>query len=180
MKVAITGHTYGIGFAIAQWLTARGHEVIGFSRANGYDITDDAILDKIVEEVKDLDLFFNNATWEFQQTKLLFKLHASWENQQKTIVNIGAAYTQRWDFSHPITSFHTGKESLDNGSKYLWNKNKWPRVMLVKPPAVATHKAARHAPVNNIVPVDDMADLICTAVFETRCRIQEINFELNP
>ena len=35
MKVAITGHSKGIGAAISLELTSRGHEVFGFSRANG-------------------------------------------------------------------------------------------------------------------------------------------------
>ena len=179
MKIAITGHTVGIGLEIAQWMLARGHEVQGFSRATGHDIRDDATLDRIVSECLDADIFFNNATYEFQQTKLLFKLHKQWEGKHKTIVNIGAAYTQRWDTSHPLEMFRTSKLSLDEGCAYLWNTGPWPRIVLTKPCAVDTHKAAWFDHPNKVSPAD-MADMICSAVMETRVRIQEIAFEVNP
>ena len=49
MKVAITGHTQGIGKAIAELYP----DHIGFSRSNGYDITDENVISKILEEISD-------------------------------------------------------------------------------------------------------------------------------
>ena len=43
MKIALTGHTKGIGNAIKQ-LLENEHEIVGFSRTNGYNINEpDAI-----------------------------------------------------------------------------------------------------------------------------------------
>ena len=38
MKIAITGHTHGIGKAFAEQLAERGHEIIGISRRDGENI----------------------------------------------------------------------------------------------------------------------------------------------
>ena len=39
MKCIITGHTAGVGKAMYEHFQAKGWEVIGMSRANGYDIS---------------------------------------------------------------------------------------------------------------------------------------------
>ena len=59
MKFAITGHTSGIGKAIAELCRTKGYQWIGFSRGTGYDISEDC--DKIVNESSDCDVFINNA-----------------------------------------------------------------------------------------------------------------------
>ena len=179
MKIAVTGHTQGLGKSIADWMSSHGHEVTGFSRTTGHDIKHDEALDLIVSECEDVDIFFNNATWEFQQTKLLFKLHEAWSGQHKTIVNISTSYTQRWDHSHVSPMYRTSKCGLNEGCEFLWNKLPWPRIVLVKPCVTETPKAVWYEHPNKVLP-DDMADMICNAVMETRCRVQEIAFEVNP
>lgn len=184
MTVAITGHTQGIGNAIRCWFERRGHHVIGFSRSNGYDIAHDNTLHRIVEQSTDADVFVNNAYHHFQQTRLLYLLWEHWQGQHRTIVNIASARTQHWDTSYMVKSdyprdYHTCKHALDEGSKFLWNVAKWPRIMLVKPCAVDTPRMVNY-PKPNAVSAEDMADLVCTNMLESRCRVQEINFEANP
>lgn len=72
MKIAITGHTTGLGKFLFDYYTSQNHEVIGFSRTNGYDINTD--IDKIVNESKDVDLFINNAYSGIQQSILTKRL----------------------------------------------------------------------------------------------------------
>ena len=36
MKVAITGHTNGIGLGLYNYFVDRGHQLVEFSRSNGY------------------------------------------------------------------------------------------------------------------------------------------------
>lgn len=179
MIVAITGHTAGIGLEIARWMQSRGHQVLGFSRATGHDIRDDHNLSRIVQEAEHADVFFNNATHEFQQTKLLFMLHEAWQDQQRTIVNVSSSFTQRWDHGHRQAIYRTTKQSLNEGCEFLWNKSAWPRIVLAKPCVTDTPKAAWYEHPNK-VSAPDMADLICSAVMESRCRIQEIAFEVHP
>lgn len=187
MNVAITGHTSGIGKAIGEWMTARGHHVRGFSRTNGYDISNDAILDRIVKECEDIDIFFNHAYYDFQQTKLLYLLHQAWRDQRRTIVNTGTNRTQKQDYTYLDPNliaaeypphYWTTKCSLDNACLFLRAITPWPRVMLIKPCGVDTPRIAKST--RKKVPVNDFADLVCSALMDPRCRIQEVSYELHP
>ena len=87
MKVAITGHTKGIGKAIADLYP----EHIGFSRSNGYDITNEADRTRILSETEDCDVFINNA-WDVNaQTEMYKNQFEKWKaDKNKTIVNINS------------------------------------------------------------------------------------------
>jgi len=88
MKIAITGHTSGIGKAIYNAFPPS--EVIGFSRENGHNITDVFHRDKIIKEVEDCDVFINNAHEEFAQVHMLNELYQKWQySKNKLIINIG-------------------------------------------------------------------------------------------
>ena len=50
MKIAITGHTNGIGQALAREYQQRGHEVMGLSRRTGQNIY---LTEKITNAVAD-------------------------------------------------------------------------------------------------------------------------------
>jgi hypothetical protein len=72
MKIAITGHTGGLGLAFFNYFS-QSHQVIGFSRSTGYTLPDD--LDKIVTVAKTCDLFFNNAHVNIVQASLIKELY---------------------------------------------------------------------------------------------------------
>mgnify|MGYP003642692519 CR=1 FL=1 len=85
MKIAITGHSKGIGKALFEELSTE-HEVEGFSRSNGFDIQQ---TNMIVRAVKGSDVFVNNAFNGFNQTELLKEVFNIWrDDKSKTIVNI--------------------------------------------------------------------------------------------
>lgn len=87
MKIAITGHTKGIGKAIADLYFT--DEVVGFSRSNGYDISNPEDIKKIISNSTDCDIFVNNAYFDFAQCDLLEGIYSQWKNDSsKTIVNI--------------------------------------------------------------------------------------------
>lgn len=88
MKIAITGHSRGIGLAITNQLTQ--HDIIGLSRTNGYDI---ANISQIIDAVRDCDVFINNAYSDYCQTELLSALYSEWQDLNKVIINIGSAIT---------------------------------------------------------------------------------------
>lgn len=71
MKIAITGHTSGLGEAIYDHF-APFHEVIGLSRSTGFDLSGD--VQKAVDVIKTCDIFFNNAHLGTLQAKLLLQL----------------------------------------------------------------------------------------------------------
>jgi len=87
MKIAITGHTKGIGKAIAGLYYT--DEVVGFSRSNGYDISQPNDIVRIVAESAECNIFVNNAYHEFAQCNLLDSIFEQWKHDPtKTIVNI--------------------------------------------------------------------------------------------
>lgn len=92
MKVAITGHTSGIGKALAEHFS--DHSVSGFSRSNGYDISIKGVIEKIAEETKDHDLFLNCAYSEEDgsaQMMLLYAIVHRWRRlPERSIISIGS------------------------------------------------------------------------------------------
>ena len=102
MIVRITGHTKGIGKCLFDHLIQMGHDVQGFSRSNGYNISDPVSRKNIIEESKQADIFINNA-WpdgdlpmnkpeQFDgQTELLKSMINIWEgNKSKKILNLSS------------------------------------------------------------------------------------------
>jgi len=86
-KIAVTGHTSGLGKSFFNLLTQQGHHVIGFSRSNGYDIRDYSIVSKIIKEINDFDLFINNAKPDYTQSQIVYRLAREWSG---TVLSIGS------------------------------------------------------------------------------------------
>jgi|688.fasta_scaffold49862_7 nucleoside-diphosphate-sugar epimerase len=97
MKIAITGHTKGIGKALADAYQRRGHEIVGLSRTKGYNIY--SIL-KCADLIESCDMFINNAQAGFAQTELLFEIAKRWQDTHKHIVNISSVITQRYSSNY--------------------------------------------------------------------------------
>jgi len=83
MKIAVTGHTSGLGQAIYNNFP----DSIGLSRSNGYDISIRENYDKIVDQVKQCNVFINCAQTKFHQTELLMHVAHYWKGK---IINIGS------------------------------------------------------------------------------------------
>ena len=139
MKIAITGHSAGIGQALAICYQDRGHEVVGLSRRNGYNIRN---MPKLVEIIKPCDLFINNAQAGFAQTELLFAIHKEWQGQAgKKIINISTMMTSEPVSTLPgldMIEYYVQKQALEESIKQLRYLHDWPKLCLVKPGAVAT------------------------------------------
>jgi nucleoside-diphosphate-sugar epimerase len=76
MKIAITGHTAGIGQALSTVLQQRGHEIVGLSKRNGHNIRN---ISKIADLIEPCDLFVNNAQVGYAQTELLYEVWQRWQ-----------------------------------------------------------------------------------------------------
>jgi NAD(P)-dependent dehydrogenase (short-subunit alcohol dehydrogenase family) len=88
MKVAITGHTQGIGLALATVFQQYGHTVMGFSRTTGFDISDSHCRGVILSY--DVDVFINNAYHPTGQTDLLKEAINRWHYSNTLIVHISS------------------------------------------------------------------------------------------
>ncbi len=115
MKVAITGHTKGIG----AYLAVLFPEYIGFSRTNGYDITKKSDRNRIYQESFECDVFINNATQDFAQTELLLELWDHWRSKRKMIVNIGSVSSDYVYGRLPHINYSVQKAALEHASTLM-------------------------------------------------------------
>ena len=139
MKIAITGHSAGIGQALSQVYQKQGHEVIGLSKRHGHNIRNIA---KIIEHIDPCDIFINNAQAGFAQTELLFEMYRLWKGQSgKRIINISTMMTTQPVSSLPgidMIAYRNQKIALEEAHYQLQHLQDWPKLCLVRPGAVAT------------------------------------------
>lgn len=139
MKIAITGHSKGLGAEFKSHYESLGHTVLGFSRRNGYDLRNWAKLQSMLEQIKDCDMLISCAKPDFVQTTLLYEIYKLWQGQDKTILNISSALTclptnPPHLFADPMMDlYRTSKLSLNEACSQLSFKSELPRIMLVKP-----------------------------------------------
>jgi NAD(P)-dependent dehydrogenase (short-subunit alcohol dehydrogenase family) len=189
MKIAVTGHTQGIGQSLSRVYQQHGHKVVGFSRSNGFDITDPTARQKIVQASQDCDVFINNAhssPGDFAQTDLLFELWAAWEGQHKTIVNISSSMVMRWQQTPAGSAIaaRASKLALENAAEQLWNRNAWPFVSVVAP--CLTDTPRHQTPLSNFynstnkVNPDHFAELVYQNMSQTEFRVQMLKLAVKP
>jgi hypothetical protein len=139
MRIAITGHSAGIGQALAKIYQLQGHEIVGLSRSNGFNIRS---IPKLVAQIKDCDMFVNNAQVGFAQTELLFAVYKEWQDiENKKIINISTMMTLEPISCLPgieMIEYHNQKLALEQGQRQLLHLHSWPELCLVKPGAIAT------------------------------------------
>jgi len=126
MKVAITGHSSGLGKALFELFD----NAVGFDLTNGYDIQQP---DKIVMESSDCDVFINNAYYKFCQVDLLEQLFKEWQYQNKIIVNISSIAP---NVLAPVDTFGlypTHKLALDDACYRLQLFKKNCKIINIKP-----------------------------------------------
>lgn len=116
MKVAVTGHTKGIGQGLYQHFQSQGHEVLGFSRSNGFTLPVDEL--RVLHKIRDCDIFVNNSLPVTSQISLLKKLWPLWINHNKKIIVIGSVGAHMP--SNPeLQDYQQQKKELDNLCKSL-------------------------------------------------------------
>jgi len=183
MKIAITGHTAGIGQALAAVYQHHGHEVMGFSRSNGYDIRCADRRSAIIQACRDADVFVNNARGspgdEFAQVKLLFEIWQAWQAQQRQIINISSSLTMRWEHDVGILTYRTSKRALEDACDFLWNKSAWPAVSVIAPCRTDT-PSTEYLKTSNKVDTMEFAQLVYQTSTQTNFRVQILKLALNP
>lgn len=130
MKIAITGHTAGIGQALAE--AYYGNEIVGISKRDGNNIRN---IPKTAGLIESCDLFINNAQEGFAQTELLFEVHRRWVDTNKHIIVISTMMTQQpVSVIEGMEEYRIQKTALEDAVKQLRYKNpKGPRITVVRP-----------------------------------------------
>ena len=150
MKVAITGHTGGIGKALLSIFP----DALIFSKSIGYDITSPADRDRIFSEAQDVDVFINNASAGFGQLHLLYTFWENWKDKNKIIVNMGSRVSDLVDNgTYPHLQYAIQKQALESASMYMANSHKPCKVTCIKPFMVDTD-SLKHLQMNKIDPIE--------------------------
>lgn len=162
MKVAITGHTSGIGLAIARAFRARGDEVVGLSRSTGYDLSERR--DEVVKAAASCDIFVNNRHQynDDTQLQLLFRVADAWNGRDKTIINLGSRAGECYLLGR-LDPYAVYKHALDAACQQLFNlPDQRPRVVNIRPGWVDTDSVTgRQVP--KLSP-DDVANVVMWVV----------------
>jgi hypothetical protein len=145
MKIAITGHTAGIGQAFTKILESRGHEIVGISRRLGENIRR---IEHTANLIQSCDMFINNAQTQYAQTELLYAVWQRWQGKEgKYIWNISTQMTQLPINSTPdgrddliMSQYRNQKIALEEASRQLRFKNAWPNISIIRPGSVATQE----------------------------------------
>ena len=137
MKVAITGHTKGIGKEIHNYFLSKGYECLLFSRTNGYDIGMEEDRTRIINESKDCDIFVNNACVykNDSQLHLLEGVYNQWTKLEKIIINISSRVADDIERApkNPVYAELKYKQDV-----YCNSKKNWPWVINMKPGMIDT------------------------------------------
>lgn len=162
MKIAITGHTAGIGQAFEKILKSRGHEIVGISRRTGDNIRRTEHIANLIEPC---EMFINNAQTQYAQTELLYAVWQRWKGKEgKYIWNISTQMTEQPVNGTPdgqedivMSQYRNQKIALEEASRQLRFKNIWPCISVIRPNGVATQEQFDN---NNKADVDRWAQSI--------------------
>lgn len=138
MKIAITGHTAGIGQALAGEYARNGHEIVGLSQREGNNIRN---IPKICNQIESCDVFVNNAQAGYAQTELLFEMSQRWSGTKKHIIVISTMMTQ--DPISPLPGldmdqYRVQKVALEQAVHQLRHRRLGVKFTIVRPGNIAT------------------------------------------
>ena len=139
MKIAITGHTAGIGQALAKQYQSSGHEIVGLSQRDGNNIRNTL---KICDQIEPCDIFINNAQAGYAQTELLFEIAKRWAGTGKQIIVISTMMTQE-----PVSlltglemdQYRLQKVTLEEAVHQLRHRRLGIKIVIVRPGNIATN-----------------------------------------
>lgn len=138
MKIAITGHTAGIGQSLAKLYAEQGHDIVGLSKREGNNIRN---IPKIADQIEPCDMFVNNAQAGYAQTELLFEMAQRWTGTKKHIIVISTQMTQDPVSVLPgldMDQYRIQKVSLEESVKQIRHRRLQIRLTTVRPGNIAT------------------------------------------
>ncbi len=162
MKIAITGHSRGIGKELYDIFDA-DHQVEGFSRSNGYDI---ALQHQLISRsIKHNDVFINNAWAGYSQIDLLNNVFDMWKDDEtKTIVNI-SSLSKYPGLSGNTTGYSASKAALSHQAFLLMFKtDRKCRMINVNPGYVKTDMTKKVHGTASMLTAKECADAIAWAI----------------
>ena len=98
-KIAVIGHTKGIGKAICDLYKKKKYDVVGMSKSNGFDIIHDQ--DKILDNIQDCGLVVLNAHADRGQLNLLKKIYGrhSFDKMKVAVITSTSGIEEEPDYN---------------------------------------------------------------------------------
>lgn len=121
LKIALTGHSRGFGPYVQRALENLGHEIIGFSRSNGYDLSTQEGRSAALKDSQDCDVFINNSTIGGYQSTLLAGWALMNQSTHQKIINISSYLANIEKPAEPIYSEWMNKKQLNETHKNIRN-----------------------------------------------------------
>jgi hypothetical protein len=176
MKIAITGHTLGIGQGFYKFYKNQGYDVTGFSRQTGHDLNDSSIIKNLVTEIaNNYDMFINNAYCNNAQLLLMKGLHLFWKDDPSKIhVVIGSRAA---DIPTPNAQYSQNKKNIDSASIDL-QKTAAYKLLIVKPGRVNTptlHKLMKTP--KPMIEVENLVSVVDQVLFNDKLNVVSITIE---
>ena len=163
MKIAITGHSKGLGKALYNSLIKQGHTCYGFSRSNGYDISERQDRKAIIFKAKDCDVFINNAYHEFAQCDLLEDIFEHWrDNPKGTIININSR--SKYGLGNAKFYGQTKMELFKIAKRMMFAEQKKCRIININPGYIKTDMVAHVPDTVKMLSPQECADMIIWAM----------------
>ena len=106
-RIAIIGHTKGIGKAIAKLYKKKGFEIVGLSRSNGYDLENKQ--EDIIKKLENCHLIVVNAYAGRGQFELLKRIYGAFSNEHKKVAVITST-----------SGTSQGKDEENISADYVW------------------------------------------------------------
>ena len=172
LKIAITGHSNGIGKKLFEKLSAN-HKCIGFSRKNGFDISKDQ--DLIIKSLESSNVFINNAYNGQNQIELLNRVFDLWkDDNNKTIVNI-SSLSKYLLYKNP-SEYSLNKSKLSvKAFELMFNNPRKCKIININPGPVNTEMSS-HKDVKKLT-INECVDIIIWALKQPKhIEIGEIGF----
>lgn len=104
-KIAIVGHTKGIGKAISDLYKKKNYTVVGFSRSNGFDLEKQQ--NEILEKLDDCRLIVINAYAKKGQLELLKRIYGKYlySNKKVAVITSTSGTSAGQDSEHTTKTY---------------------------------------------------------------------------
>lgn len=165
MKVAITGHTRGFGNSLYKTFKSHKHDLLGFSKSNGFDISDYSNRKKIISEIINFDIFINNAYHPQGQIDIFNDVLKCWDNKEKIIINVSSLIIYK------NSPYFEGEQAIYRDSKIKLNNlvnsyNGSIKILNIIPGLMDTdfYLIPNSFDKSNSIDTDSLAELIYTVI----------------